>query len=276
MMNNRFGGIDWWCDKCGSPLNIQAGFSTTNKKWKCTECGHVNTISEKNIYKSKADYHKHVGFKKFIRFIILACILFVLVCAGMYYFPIIMQQSAEKTAEVVEDVIIGEEGKVTTITESNLSDVIKTSKLYTAAYPYNGYCAVYNEDSDKKEVKYYVSYEGTVKAGIDVSKIEVELDEKTNTITIKLPEVTVEKPTIDAGKLEYIFEKKKYNTETVAQEAYKKALEDLEQKVASDDNIVISATESAKAAEKALVEPWVNQVSSEEQYTVKVVGYGEE
>ncbi|SES65313.1 Protein of unknown function [Pseudobutyrivibrio sp. C4] len=275
-MNNQFGGIDWWCDKCGSPLNIQEGFSTTHKKWKCSECGHVNTISEKNIYKSKADYHKHMGIKKLIRFVIFVFILVALVYAGIYYFPILLKQSTEQTAEVVEETIIGEEGKVTTISENNLTDVIKTSKLYTAAYPYNGYCAVYKEDSDKEEVKYYVSYEGTVKAGIDVSKIEVELDEDTNTITIKLPEVTVEKPTIDAGTMEYIFVKKKYNTETVAQEAYKKALEDLEQKVNNDDNIIISATESAKAAEKALVEPWVNQVSSEEQYTVKVVGYGEE
>ena len=177
------------------------------------------------------------------------------------------------TSGIVKEAIIGEEGKVTTVTETELVEVVKTSKLYTAEYPYNGYCEVKN---DEGETKYYVAYEGKVKAGIDVSKIIVSLDEETNTIKIMLPEVEVENPTVDAGTLEYIFMDKKYDTETVAQEAYKMALADLESKVQDDENIINAATDSAKTAEKAFVEPWVNQADSSKIYTVKVIANGEE
>ena len=86
----------------------------------------------------------------------------------------------------------------------------------------------------------------------------------------------IEEPVVDSGRMQYIFTKKKYETETVTQEAYKKAIEDLKEKVNADDSIVATATESAKAAEKALIEPWVNQVDSDRQYEVIVLGYGEE
>lgn len=75
---------------------------------------------------------------------------------------------------------------------------------------------MYDEDGS---IKYYVAYEGTVKAGIDVTRITVEIDE--------------------------------------------------------DADIRACALESAKAAERALIEPWVNQIEVGRTYTVRVLGYGE-
>lgn len=169
--------------------------------------------------------------------------------------------------------IKGKEGTVTTITTSNLEKIIRKNQLYTAAYPYNGYAAVKTDDGT---IKYYVAYEGTVKAGIDVTKIEVkEVNEETGTITIQLPEVQIEDPNINAGTLEFIFNKDKYETETVAEEAYRKAQEDLAIRVSTDSDIRTSAAASAKSIIKALVEPWVSQTNSEKQYTVTVLEYGE-
>lgn len=177
------------------------------------------------------------------------------------------------TDNFLEKNIIGEEGKVTTVTESTLEAVIKKSQLYTAAYPYNGYATVLDEDGN---VKYYVAYEGTVKAGIDVTQITVTVDEENAVIIIRLPEVRIEDPIVDAGTMEYIFKKEKYNTETVAEEAYRYAEADLAERVMEDADIKACATESAKAAERAMVEPWVNQIEADKTYTVKVLGYGEE
>ena len=173
-----------------------------------------------------------------------------------------------------KDFLAGEEGEVTTVTESILEETVRKGSLYTAEYPYNGYTAVYEED--QKTVKYYVAYEGTVKAGIDVRKIEVSLEEDTNTIFIRLPKAVVTEPRVNPGTMEYIFEDEKYNTETVAQEAYRAACEDLAERVQGDANIRANAEESAKAAEKALVEPWVNQINDGKEYKVKVLAYGEE
>lgn len=170
----------------------------------------------------------------------------------------------------VGDKIVGKEGRVTTVTKSDLEKVVQKSQLYTAEYPYNGYTAVYDENGS---IKYYVAYEGTVKAGIDISRITVTV--KGDTIIIQLPEVQIKEPTVDAGTMEYIFKNKKYETETVAEEAYRCAENDLAKRVSTDNDLKICATESAKTAERAMIEPWINQTSDGRTYTVKVLGYGE-
>lgn len=202
--------------------------------------------------------------------IIAAVVLILVLCMAIVW---IKKYLLSNTSDFVEENIIGGEGKVTTITESTLEEVIKKSQLYTAAYPYNGYATVYDEDGS---IKYYVAYEGTVKAGIDVTLITVKIDEDTNTITVQLPEVSVENPVVNAGTIEFIFKKNKYNTETVAEEAYRYAEEDLANRVREDADIRACAQESAKAAERAMIEPWVNQIEEGKTYTVRVLGYGEE
>lgn len=57
----------------------------------------------------------------------------------------------------------------------------------------------------KTEKKYNVAYKGSVQAGIDISKIEVTLDEDNKIIDIQLPEVEVDEPYVDVGSLEFMF-----------------------------------------------------------------------
>ena len=42
-MSERFPGIDWYCDD-------------HHYVWKCTECGHKNSISADDIYESEEDF----------------------------------------------------------------------------------------------------------------------------------------------------------------------------------------------------------------------------
>ena len=55
-MNDRFPGVGWWCDRCGAHLNDQDNFNDHHYIWRCTECGHKNSISRDNIYDSHEDY----------------------------------------------------------------------------------------------------------------------------------------------------------------------------------------------------------------------------
>ncbi len=55
-LGERFPNTSWWCDRCGANLNIQNGFDDHHYIWKCTECGHKNSISASNIYESHEDY----------------------------------------------------------------------------------------------------------------------------------------------------------------------------------------------------------------------------
>ena len=54
-----FPGIDWHCDRCGAYLNSQEGFDDHKYLWKCTECGHKNSISRDDIYASDDEFNKY-------------------------------------------------------------------------------------------------------------------------------------------------------------------------------------------------------------------------
>lgn len=55
-MADRFPDVDWFCDRCDANLNTQSGFDDSRYTWKCEECGHKNSISRDNLYKSKEDF----------------------------------------------------------------------------------------------------------------------------------------------------------------------------------------------------------------------------
>ena len=54
-MSERFAGIDWYCDCCGAHLSSQSGFDDHKYTWKCTECGHKNSISRNNIVENEEE-----------------------------------------------------------------------------------------------------------------------------------------------------------------------------------------------------------------------------
>lgn len=60
-MSERFPGIDWYCDRCNAYLNYQSGFDDNHYVWKCTECGHKNSISSDDIYESEEDFRNYNG-----------------------------------------------------------------------------------------------------------------------------------------------------------------------------------------------------------------------
>lgn len=42
-------GVFWFCDECEAYMNVQPGFTTKNKEWKCTACGHINGTTQNDI-----------------------------------------------------------------------------------------------------------------------------------------------------------------------------------------------------------------------------------
>lgn len=55
-MSERFPGMDGYYDCCNVYLNNQPGFVDHHYIWKCTECGHKNSISSDDIYESEEDF----------------------------------------------------------------------------------------------------------------------------------------------------------------------------------------------------------------------------
>lgn len=158
-------------------------------------------------------------------------------------------------------VLAGREGKVTAVTAASIEKVFEISELSTAEYIYNAIARAYGEDGTS--VKYYVAYEGTIKAGIDFSEIEVTVSEEEKTITLSLPKVQIQEATVDPGTLEYIFIDKKSESETIHKEAFELCQKDLEEKANSEEELLSLAKSNAETMVRALIKPWVMQVDSE-------------
>ena len=63
-MSERFPNIDWYCDRCNAYLNDQPGFDDHKYTWKCTECGHKNSISSDDIYESEEVLRNRQAYSK--------------------------------------------------------------------------------------------------------------------------------------------------------------------------------------------------------------------
>ncbi|MCI8562315.1 MAG: DUF4230 domain-containing protein [Lachnospiraceae bacterium] len=204
---------------------------------------------------------KMLKYKK--RFIVL-----LLLCIIIILFKVILDSDSfsDRAKNTAKKLIEGEEGKVTTISKASLDKVFEISELATADYIYNAVAKSYEEDGET--VKYYVAYESTVKAGIDFSKLLVDINETGKIIKITIPDIEFQEKTVDPGTLNYIFKDEKYETENVHQEAFELCERDLEQRIANEKNLLELAEKNAIAIIKALVLPWVQQIDNGYQVIV--------
>jgi hypothetical protein len=174
---------------------------------------------------------------------------------------------SSEVEQFVDEEIIGTEGEVTTITESEIQDVFKISDLQTSDYIYNGIKEVYDEEG--KILKYYVAYEGKITAGIDFENIKIEVNNDTKEINITVPDAVIQDCVVTAGTMEYIFTDDKYDDENVLKEAYDICQKDLESKANNEGKILDLAKENAIQVVEALVSPWVEQIDSEYKVIVQ-------
>lgn len=67
-LENRFPGVEWYCDECGAHLNEQEDFDDNLPSWKCTACGYENRLDASEIYENEEDWENRVqpvNWKKF-------------------------------------------------------------------------------------------------------------------------------------------------------------------------------------------------------------------
>lgn len=153
-------------------------------------------------------------------------------------------------------------GEQITKVTTTLEKILEVSDLETAQIFYNAVATKKADDNEK--VLYYAAYEGTIKAGIDFSKVNITADKETNTITVTLPKAKVLETKVDPGTIEYIFLDKKTETESVSAEANKLCIADLERRAEEDsDKLLETATENAKKAIEGLFEPWLIQSNND-------------
>ena len=158
-------------------------------------------------------------------------------------------------------------GRQTTELVSDLESIREIEDLETATIIYN---AVASKQNEKGDVLYYVAYNGTLTAGVDFKQIGITSDPEKKTITVTLPEASILEYKVDPGSLDYIFLKKKAETNEVSAEAYSLCVEDLKTRTASDsESLIASARENAKKAVEGLVRPWVEQIDGQYELVIQ-------
>lgn len=71
----RFPEYDWYCARCKDCLSYQPGFDDNKIVWKCTNCGHKNSISKDNLIVPYA-YLKDSSIEKNVLYFIMSIIRF--------------------------------------------------------------------------------------------------------------------------------------------------------------------------------------------------------
>lgn len=182
--------------------------------------------------------------------IVICCIAVVLLAVLI---PIIISSSKKSTPEI--------------ISQANLERIINVNDLSTIEAIYNGVARVADEDNPA-EIDYYVSYDAKVKAGIDVTQINIDVDSEKQLIKITLPETEITSVAVEIESLDYIFMDDSANTDKVSSEAYKKCIEDVTNKASTAEAIKDIATENAKNFIRALINPFIDQLDT--AYTLVV------
>lgn len=157
------------------------------------------------------------------------------------------------------------------ITKSTLEKIVNISDLSTCEAVYNGIAKVMNEKKPDK-VDYYVSYEAKVKAGFDVERVELEVDDTKKVISVTIPKIKITGIDVDITSLDYIFMNDKANKSTVSEQAYKKCIEDAENESSSENAIYTLAEKNAKDVITALINPFIEQLDDDYELTVKIEG----
>lgn len=155
------------------------------------------------------------------------------------------------------------EQKVDTV--STLERVVKTSSLSTYETVYNGVSVINNEEKPDK-IDCYVSYNATVKAGLDFNKIKITKDDEMHVIIVNMPDIELMEPNVKIEDIDYIFVNKRINQDGLSAKAYRTCIEDAEEEASKQDAIIKYAKQNAENLISGLISPFVNQL--EEDYTI--------
>ena len=175
--------------------------------------------------------------KKPVKYIILILLLAVIAVAGVW------------TAFHIKE---GRKETTTVISKTTLEKVLDISELSTGKAVYHGIAHVYDPKNDER-VLYHVAYDATVKAGIDTDKIKIKIEKEAKKVTVTLPEVQIQDIDVDMGTLDYMFESKRSQTESVSKDAYQAAIADVTKECKDNEEIKDLAKENAKNVKKSKI-----------------------
>ena len=182
-------------------------------------------------------------------------ILIIAILAGLFYFSY-NKQPEVRYAPAPEPEI----QYVTTVTRFELKDIGKLVTQegdYTSVQEFGGSRVVMGVNVPFTEKKYIYSYDGKVTAGIDFEKIDQQIDEENQTVTVILPEAEIFDVVPDRSTFTILYEGDNAFNSLDLEEVYNSEVDmenELREKAMKYD-ILGRATENAKV----LIRAFLNQ-----------------
>lgn len=151
----------------------------------------------------------------------------------------------------------GKEKEVQIVSSSQLEKVVQISELSTAKLTYNGIAETYVDDE-----KCYIKYNGTVKVGIDIEKIKVDMiDDEKKIVVISLPKIELQDVDVNPGTFGYI----PGDVQMEIGDAAKICRADILNEVKKNEQFF----DLAKKSEKTMIEALTKPLLQDEGYTIK-------
>lgn len=171
---------------------------------------------------------------------------------------------------LINGIFYSEKGRIIIEAKSTQEKVVDKNELRTVTYTYNGIakkCKKECKNNDKDDYVYFVSYKGTVTAGIDFNKLDYKIENKKLIITV--PEPIISGQNVEVGEFEYIFMDDKYNVPSELNKAFELCEKDLKSRTEKDQLILTTAKDNAITVIKQFYEPWLEKKYPEYELEVK-------
>ena len=136
------------------------------------------------------------------------------------------------------------------VTSSQLVKAVDISQLSTAEFVYNGIAEKYKE-GNPEEVECYISYNASVKVGVQMEDIKFDIDKDSKTVTPVLPEIDVNITDLDEGSISYIPE----DPDIPLKEIIRCCEDDAVREASESDELYQTAEENLRSVIEALLKP---------------------
>lgn len=141
-------------------------------------------------------------------------------------------------------------GKVTIDASSLLTDVIDIADLSTAEFRYRGIADIYS-DENRTQLYCRVCYNSVVKAGIDVQKMQFDVDSEAKVIYAVLPDIELKVTIIDEQSMALL----PSNANVEIDSMLKFSKEDAENEARQSQELIDTARDNVKATIEGLLFP---------------------
>lgn len=231
--------------------------------------------SKSDFYLFLYDMRQRMQARRNTFLVVIICLALIVVCVtiGLIVRAVknhdvakAVHEQVEVIEEVVEEDIIGSEGELAEVVSAPaLSELINVSELRTVTSDYRSICVV---STDNGPV-YYILYNATVVAGIEMDQVEYEIDDENHVVRITLPDVRILESSVDVGSMEFIFINNHFDTPETGAAAQRNCQAALDQRLEGDTAVLDMARENTTNEVEAMFQPIIDQFYSE--YTLEVV-----